>query len=158
MGFTYAVIDRELGEQTFGVGSPCPTRKTPACGRRWNCDGKLTRTFASVIEGVTPCFNVRCRFSSWSFFACLPPRMGRRTGAGDSGQSAYQIVLADNASPSTKHGAEELQMFLQEMTGAKLPIVSDRQPQGPKEIMLGDNAHLQKLGVPIDFAALGQEG
>ena len=76
----------------------------------------------------------------------------------DSGQSVYQIVLADNASPSTKHGAEELQMFLQEMTGAKLPIVSDRQPPGPKEIILGDNAHLQKLGSPIDFAALGQEG
>ncbi|MCX7429320.1 MAG: DUF4838 domain-containing protein [Planctomycetia bacterium] len=41
---------------------------------------------------------------------------------------------------------------------ASLPIVSDQQPQGPKEIILGDNAHLRKLGVAIDFAALGQEG
>ena len=49
-------------------------------------------------------------------------------------------------------------MFLQEMTGAKLPIVSDQQPQGPKEIILGDNAHLRKLGVAIDLAALGNEG
>ena len=30
LGFTYAILDRELGEQTFGVGHPCPTRKTPA--------------------------------------------------------------------------------------------------------------------------------
>ena len=36
LGFTYAVLDRELGVQTFGVGSPCRTRKTPASGRRWN--------------------------------------------------------------------------------------------------------------------------
>lgn len=76
----------------------------------------------------------------------------------DSGHSAYQIVLADNASPSTRHGAEELQMFLEEISGAKLPIVSDQMPAGPKEIILGDNAHLRKLGVAIDLTALGSEG
>jgi hypothetical protein len=76
----------------------------------------------------------------------------------ENGHSAYQIVRAESASPSTKHGAEELQLFLEQMTGAKLPIVSDQQPLGPKEIILGDNAHLRKLGVAIDFAALGKEG
>ena len=76
----------------------------------------------------------------------------------NSGQSAYQIVLADAASPSTRHGAEELQTFLQQMTGAKLPIVSDRQPLEAKEIILGNNSHLQKLDLPIDFAAMGKEG
>ena len=29
LGFTYAVIDRELGEQTFGVGSPMPYQEDP---------------------------------------------------------------------------------------------------------------------------------
>jgi hypothetical protein len=76
----------------------------------------------------------------------------------EGSRSAYQIVVADNASPSTRHGAEELQRFLQEIGGAKLPIVSDSQPQSPKEIILGDNAHLKKLGVAIDFNALGNEG
>ena len=76
----------------------------------------------------------------------------------ENGQSAYRIVVAPNASPSTKHGAEELQMFLQQITGAKLPIISDQQPQGAKEIILGDNAHLRTLGLVIDFAALGKEG
>ena len=30
LGFTYAVIDRELGEQTFGVGSPLPYQEDPS--------------------------------------------------------------------------------------------------------------------------------
>lgn len=76
----------------------------------------------------------------------------------DNGQSSYRIVVAKDASASTKHGARELQMFLAEMTGVKLPIVSDRQPQAVKEIILGDNAHLKTLKTPIDFAALGNEG
>jgi hypothetical protein len=76
----------------------------------------------------------------------------------DGGKSDYQIVLADNASPSTRHGGEELQTFLQQITGVKLPIVSDRAPAGPHEIILGDNAHLRGLGVAVDFKSLGAEG
>ena len=30
LGFTYAIIDRELGEQTFGVGSPMPYQEDPS--------------------------------------------------------------------------------------------------------------------------------
>ncbi len=30
LGFTYAVLDRELGEQTFGVGSPMPYQEDPS--------------------------------------------------------------------------------------------------------------------------------
>ena len=89
--------------------------------------------------------------------------VGSRLSAGDlvladGGESAYRIVLADNASPSTRHGAEELQMFLERITGAKLPIVSDRQPMAPKEIILGDNAHLRELGIAVDLTLLGREG
>ncbi len=76
----------------------------------------------------------------------------------DGGQSAYRIVVADAASPSTRHGAEELQVFLQQISGAKLPIVSDREPLGAAEVILGDNAHLRQLGVQIDFQELGHEG
>jgi hypothetical protein len=76
----------------------------------------------------------------------------------ENGRSTYQIVVADDASPSTQHGAEELRSFLEQISGATLPIVSDRQPQTAHEIILGNNAHLQKLGVAIDFAALGEEG
>jgi len=76
----------------------------------------------------------------------------------DGGQSAYRIVVADGASPSTKHAAEELRMFLEQMTGAKLPVVSDQEPLGQKEIILGENAHLAKIGSKIDLKTLGNEG
>ncbi|MFA6815423.1 MAG: DUF4838 domain-containing protein [Lentisphaeria bacterium] len=76
----------------------------------------------------------------------------------EKGQSSYQIILSDDASPSTKYGAEELQKFLKQISGAQLPIRSDKQPQIAKEIILGNNDHLKKLGIKIDFDALGKEG
>lgn len=76
----------------------------------------------------------------------------------DGGSSAYRIVLADDASPSTRYAAQELQSFLQQICGAKLPLASDREPLGETEIVLGDNAHLRQLGLSIDFAQLGDEG
>ena len=74
------------------------------------------------------------------------------------GQSAYRIVLADKASPSTRHAAEELQKFLGEIAGATLPIVSDGQPPAAKEIVLGQSARLAQLGIDVNFKELGHEG
>jgi hypothetical protein len=37
-----------------------------------------------------------------------------------NGRSDYRIVIAEDASPSTKHAAEELQRFLKQITGAAL--------------------------------------
>jgi len=76
----------------------------------------------------------------------------------DHGHSAYRIVIADSASPSVRHGAEELRMFLEQMTGAALPIVSDREPPIETEILLGDNAHLEQAGIRVDRTPLGLEG
>jgi len=83
---------------------------------------------------------------------------GQELVLAEQGRSAFRIVVADNASPSTRHGAEELQTFLQQMTGAKLPIVSDRESQGPREIVLGQSSRLRDLKVDIDFKELGNEG
>ncbi len=76
----------------------------------------------------------------------------------DHGHTDFAIALADDASPSTRFGAEDLQRFLKEMTGAEFALRSDKEPVGAHEIILGDNAHLRKLGVAIDFAKLGSEG
>jgi hypothetical protein len=76
----------------------------------------------------------------------------------ENGQSAYRIVVAADASPSTRHGAEELQTFLEQITGAKLWIVSETEPITKHEIILGDNSHLDALGQEIDFQELGNEG
>jgi hypothetical protein len=94
--------------------------------------------------------------TAFSFFTSALP--AANLVLADRGRSDYQIVLADDASPSTRYGAEELQAFLQQISGAKLPIVSDRTPLGPHEIILGDNAHLRQLGVSVDLKSLGGEG
>jgi hypothetical protein len=75
-----------------------------------------------------------------------------------NGQSNYKIVLGQDASPSEKHAADELQMFLQQISGATLPIVSDGGRLADNEIILGDNQHLRALDTKIDFAKLGKEG
>jgi len=76
----------------------------------------------------------------------------------ENGRSEYTIVLADDASPSTKHGAAELRVFLKQMTGADLPVISEREPISAHEILVGDSAHLRQLGVEIAYNALGDEG
>jgi len=82
----------------------------------------------------------------------------RKMVIAEDGTSTYAIVVAEDASPSTRHGAQELQRFLGEMTGATLPIIPDTASLGAHEIVLGNNAHLEQLGVDIDFEALGDEG
>lgn len=74
------------------------------------------------------------------------------------GKTQAQIVVAEDASPSTRYAAEELQRFLKEMSGAELPIVTDSAPVKKHEIILGKNAHLYPANVSIDFDALGKEG
>ena len=101
---------------------------------------------------LAPCFcRLRCRITANIASA------GEIVLA-ENGQSPYQIVVADKASPSTKHAAEELQKYLQQMTGAKLPIVSDQQPARPQ----GDHPRRQcpfaRLKTGIDVASLGKEG
>ncbi|MCD6352223.1 MAG: DUF4838 domain-containing protein, partial [Armatimonadetes bacterium] len=73
-------------------------------------------------------------------------------------RSNFVIVVGADASPSEQHAAQELQNFLEQISGARLPIKDDTGPIGPHEIILGDNAHLRKLGVKIDFERLGKEG
>jgi len=76
----------------------------------------------------------------------------------EGGRSEYRIVVAEDASPSTRYGAEELQSFLEQITGARLPIVSDGPPIGAREIILGNSAHLRQLDTTVDFDRLGDEG
>jgi hypothetical protein len=76
----------------------------------------------------------------------------------NKGKSSYRIVVATNAIPSERYAAEELQRYLQRISGTKLPIVTDGEHATAHEILLGDNAHLRKLGLKVDFAQLGSEG
>ena len=49
----------------------------------------------------------------------------------EGGASRYRIVVPQSASPSERHGARELQMFLAQITGASLPVVTDAEPPSP---------------------------
>lgn len=86
------------------------------------------------------------------------PPAGQQLVLADDGRSDFVIVVGRGASPSEKHAAQELQQFFAQITGVRLPIRDDSGPVGPNEIILGDNAHLRKLGVKVDFKALGNEG
>ena len=72
-----------------------------------------------------------------------------------NGKSSYAIVVAPDASPSERHGAEELQKFLEEMSGARLPITAEPQP---KMVLVGASPSLEKLKLKIPLADLGAEG
>jgi hypothetical protein len=76
----------------------------------------------------------------------------------EDGVSRYRIVVPEDASLSVTRGAEELQLFLKQMTGAELPIVKDSEPVSEYEILLGDNTHLEAHGIEVDFTGLETEG
>lgn len=75
-----------------------------------------------------------------------------------NGQSSCRIVLPAQAIPAERYAAEEMQHYLEKMTGAKLPIVTDADPAGSPEILLGDNARLGQLRTELDFKTMGEDG
>ena len=76
----------------------------------------------------------------------------------ENGKSKYHIVIPVGAIPSERYAAEELQLYLEKMSGAKIPIVTDTEKPSSREILLGDNSRLAKLRAKIDFATLGPDG
>lgn len=87
-------------------------------------------------------------------------------GAGDggtreiisNGTTSYTIVLGREASPSEHHAASELQEFLLEMTGCRLPLIAEDTASSGVHIFVGDSAALRAAGVNLDTATLGDEG
>ncbi|MEK7407162.1 MAG: DUF4838 domain-containing protein, partial [Acidobacteriota bacterium] len=65
----------------------------------------------------------------------------------DGGKSTYSICIARDASPSERRGADELQRFLEEMSGARLPVESE--PCRGNFVRVGGRVR-EKLG-PEDF-------
>jgi hypothetical protein len=77
----------------------------------------------------------------------------------DRGTASSVIVLGQAASPSEKRGAQELQTHLRLISGATIPIVSDRQELPPQAaILVGRSRHTEALAVHPDLETLGPEG
>ena len=82
------------------------------------------------------------------------------------GRTAYSIVIAKDASPSTQYGAQELQRFLREMTGVNLAILKEPSELPEHAIILGDSPSLHQVlslqpGLPTTkelLQGLGSEG
>ncbi|MBM4035803.1 MAG: DUF4838 domain-containing protein, partial [Planctomycetes bacterium] len=76
------------------------------------------------------------------------------------GQPAvYTIVAPAAGSPSQRHAAEELQAFIERLTGVRLPIAADDAPLPERAILLGATRHTAAvLGKAPDLAALGDDG
>ena len=69
------------------------------------------------------------------------------------------IVRSVSASPSQVYAAGELQKFAEQMTGVKLPIITDDAPLPASAILLGETRHTAPLlGGPVDLKALGEDG
>ena len=100
------------------------------------------------------------------WIALILPLIGAARGdvrLANDGKSRYRIVLATNALPSEIYAAEELQRYLERLSGARLEIVADTEPFQAREILLGDNLHLGRLmlrnpALQVDRARLGTDG
>ena len=100
-----------------------------------------------------------CLLALLVLLAALPATAAPGTTAlVEAGRSDYRIVVPANAIPSEQHAASELQSFLKQISGVELPIVTDAEPLPARAILLGRNAHLERIRAGIDFARLGQEG
>ncbi|HUZ46590.1 MAG TPA: DUF4838 domain-containing protein [Terriglobia bacterium] len=74
------------------------------------------------------------------------------------GRSRYSIVLSPKASLSEQRGAHEFQHFLQEMSGAELPITTSAASGSGNWIFMGQSEALDALNPGIPYAKLGPEG
>ncbi len=61
-----------------------------------------------------------------------------------NGKSSYQIILSSEASISEQTAARELQQYIEQMSGAKLPITNDLKARGRK-IFVGYNEQVATL-------------
>ncbi len=116
---------------------------------------------------MLPTFKTVCQKTDWrpgwrAVLLTLALGTGLQTQAAltlaDQGQSSYRIVTPAAAIPSEGYAARELQRYLEKISGAKLPIVTDAEPAASQEILLGDNARLRQIQPALDLKKLGQDG
>lgn len=100
------------------------------------------------------------------FMICLTASYLIFTGSGfaaqvtlvDDGRANSVIVISNDASPSELHGAKELQMFIQMISGAYLPIYRDNESIDGTMILVGDSEKLRRVDNRLDIKGLGDEG
>jgi hypothetical protein len=74
------------------------------------------------------------------------------------GKSAYEIVVPNEKSVATRYAATELQTFLAAATGAKLPIVTERQASGGPAFLVGPSQPAGHTALIGKAQLLGEDG
>ncbi len=74
------------------------------------------------------------------------------------GRSDYKIVLPQDASAHQKQAAHELQNYFVKISGALRTIITDEQPLGSHEIILGSPLRIALLGENSDLEKIGPSG
>jgi len=75
----------------------------------------------------------------------------------DQGESTYRIVVAVDASIQDYYAAQQLQQYVEEMSGVKLRIVGDDNALSETEIIVGFNRHMDRLGLDLEKDSFGPE-
>ena len=75
-----------------------------------------------------------------------------------NGRSDYQIVTPEDKSPAVGYAAEELQRFIQQMTGVQLPVVSEKRAGRKPAFLLGPCNRSRKAGLIEQAGQLREDG
>ena len=98
---------------------------------------------------------------------CLLPAIPNIAAAADpaaplllarDGRTRYAIVIARDAGPAETLAAEELALFLKQMTGAVFPVRTDDAPITDTEIVLGDTTRKARSDLPSHLRTDNWEG
>ncbi len=76
----------------------------------------------------------------------------------DGGESEYVIVIPADAIPAEQFAAEELALHLEQISGVRMPTISDTDALPARAILLGKTRFLTNLGVDVDWESFGKEG
>lgn len=74
------------------------------------------------------------------------------------GRSRCQIVTPETPSPAVAYAAGELQKFIEEMTGVRLPVVSEKEAHRGPAFLLGPCRRTMKAGLVEQAARLREDG
>jgi hypothetical protein len=109
--------------------------------------------------------NLKSLLVSFMFMAVLPwsaAAVGeygsKRISLVRGGQSGYRIIVSAEATSMEKKAAAELARYIEEITGARLPVETDKSAPKAFEISIGNTNRLNALGIAAHPDALEDDG
>lgn len=77
----------------------------------------------------------------------------------ENGNSTYAVVYGNNATEAEKFAAEQMQTYLEKVTGVVVPVVSERALLSNKNfISVGQTELLEESSVTVDYDSLNGDG